>query len=74
MHFKTSYGSVAEAINYPDGIAVLGIMVEVSPEDNPKFESVIQGLAKIHEAGESMRMRTLLGPTLFLRQRRQTRS
>lgn len=54
VHFRTKYGTVAEAAEHPDGIAVLGMFVEVSEEDNPNFESVIHGLAAVHEAGESV--------------------
>lgn len=53
VHFKTVYGSVAEAATKPDGIAVLGIMVEPSYEDNHKFENIIEALKQIEEAGES---------------------
>ncbi|XP_050740226.1 uncharacterized protein LOC127010338 [Eriocheir sinensis] len=49
VHYRTSYGSVAEAANHPDGIAVLGIMLEKTHEDNPKFKNIIEGLAKVVE-------------------------
>ncbi|KAG7169302.1 Carbonic anhydrase 2-like 2 [Homarus americanus] len=49
VHFKSEYGSVAEAVKHEDGLAVLGVLIDVSSEDNNKLVSLIDGLAKIHE-------------------------
>ena len=59
MHYKTSYGSVAEAVKHEDGIAVLGIMLEVSYTENILLNPIIHGLAKIHKAGECERAMTV---------------
>ena len=53
VHFNPKYGSVAEAAENDDGIAVLGIFIEEGPEDNLSFETIIHGLPAVHEAGES---------------------
>lgn len=50
VHYKASYGTVAEAIKFPDGIAVLGIMLEISKEDNHKLAPIIEKLSEVHEA------------------------
>lgn len=52
VHYKTSYGSLAEAIMHEDGLAVLGVMLKVDANNNPKLDSIITGLAQIHEPGE----------------------
>ncbi|MPC15313.1 Carbonic anhydrase 2 [Portunus trituberculatus] len=52
VHWKTSYGSVSESLNFGDGLAVLGIMAEISQKDNPKLQPIIDALANIHEPDE----------------------
>lgn len=43
---------MAEASNFEDGIAVLGVMLESSVEDNPDLNPIIENLVKIRKAGE----------------------
>lgn len=45
------YGSLGEAAVEPAGLAVLGIMFEVSHEDNPVLESLINVLTQVRDPG-----------------------
>ncbi|KAK8394066.1 hypothetical protein O3P69_006338 [Scylla paramamosain] len=65
VHWKTSYGSVTEALNFGDGIAVLGIMAEVTKEDNPKLQPIIEALAKIHEPDEETELHSFVFSSLL---------
>jgi len=44
---RSKYKSPAEAIANPDGLAVLGVFIEVSEEANPEFEKLCKLLDKI---------------------------
>ncbi|XP_063596242.1 carbonic anhydrase 2-like [Penaeus indicus] len=47
VHFKTEYGSLGNAVQYDDGLAVLGIMLLGGLIDNPNLKPIIDGLATI---------------------------
>ncbi|KAK3893617.1 hypothetical protein Pcinc_002570, partial [Petrolisthes cinctipes] len=47
VHFRTDYETVANAVRFSDGLAVLGIFLEISDEDNPNLKSIIDGLPDI---------------------------
>ncbi|XP_066977822.1 uncharacterized protein [Macrobrachium rosenbergii] len=53
VHFKSAYGSLAEALKYADGLAVLGIFFKVDGSDNAKLSNVISGLEKVHTSGNT---------------------
>merc|ERR1712121_554136 len=40
VHWNTRYGSVPNAVQYSDGLAVLGFFYEVSPTDNPNLRDI----------------------------------
>ena len=42
VHWNTKYGSVGEALSKPDGLAVIGIFLEVGEGDHHEFEKVVQ--------------------------------
>jgi len=50
VHFNSKYGTIGEALKYPDGLAVIGIMHKISREDNPNLNPIIESLEKIKEA------------------------
>ncbi|XP_071522340.1 uncharacterized protein [Panulirus ornatus] len=52
VHYNTEYGSVEEAVKYEDGLAVLGIMLVISPTDNPKLDNIIKGLSRVITDGK----------------------
>jgi len=47
VHFKAAYGSVANAITHSDGLAVLGVMFELSDNDNPNMKPLIDVIPSI---------------------------
>jgi len=44
VHWNTKYGTVGEAVQYPDGLAVMGFFYEVSSTDNPKLDPIIAAI------------------------------
>ncbi|KAK4289274.1 hypothetical protein Pmani_037744 [Petrolisthes manimaculis] len=51
VHYRNDYGSLKKAIQYQDGLAVLGVMLQLSSKDNSKLQKVIDGLHNIHKDG-----------------------
>ncbi|XP_066977821.1 uncharacterized protein [Macrobrachium rosenbergii] len=51
VHYNTKYGNVIEALKYDDGLAVLGILMEIGSSNN-KLQHIIDGLAKVKHADE----------------------
>jgi len=54
VHKNTKYDTLAAALGEQDGLAVLGSFYEVSQEDNPYLENIIDICSNITQAGESM--------------------
>lgn len=50
VHYKTSYGSLQEAINYSDGLAVLGVFFLIGSE-NTALKPITDNLLQITETG-----------------------
>ncbi|XP_076312314.1 carbonic anhydrase 1-like isoform X2 [Tachypleus tridentatus] len=46
VHYNSKYDS-SDAINHPDGLAVLGVLFMVSDDDNPNFSTIIDKLSAI---------------------------
>jgi len=65
VHFNTKYGTPGEAVDKPDGLAVLGIFIKVGKE-HPEFAKLIDALGKIHKKGESVTVNPPLCPAAFL--------
>jgi carbonic anhydrase len=38
VHWNTKYGNITNALKFPDGLAVLAILSEISPDDAPAFK------------------------------------
>jgi len=51
VNYKASYGDLGTAVTKPDGLAVLGVMFEVSQTDNAAFTPLVNALANITDAG-----------------------
>jgi len=47
VHFKASYGTLTDAIPQSDGLAVLGVMFELSDNDNPNLKPLIDIIPSI---------------------------
>jgi len=50
VHFKAAYGDIKTAIGKPDGLAVLGVMFEISRTDNPSFTPLVNALTRVQTA------------------------
>jgi len=51
VHYKAEYGDIKNAIGKSDGLAVLGIMFEISQTDNPAFTPLVNALRGVQTAG-----------------------
>ena len=54
VHFKSNYGNVERALQFPDGVAVLAILFEVSSTDNPALAPLVNELPNIAMPGITM--------------------
>lgn len=50
VHFKADYETIGEAIKQKDGLAVLGVMLEVSETDNPALTPLATALLNVTDA------------------------
>lgn len=51
VHYKAEYIDIGTAIGKDDGLAVLGIMFEISQTDNPAFTPIVNALSQVAGAG-----------------------
>jgi len=51
VHFNEAYGQVEAAKRHGDGVAVIGILLQESPHDNPALEPLIAALKLVPYAG-----------------------
>uniref|UniRef100_A0A8B9UX68 Carbonic anhydrase n=1 Tax=Anas zonorhyncha TaxID=75864 RepID=A0A8B9UX68_9AVES len=54
VHYNTKYENFKVALGYPDGLAVLGVFLEVGPRENPYYEEIIKHLQKIQGEDEEV--------------------
>ncbi|XP_077507560.1 carbonic anhydrase 7-like [Amblyomma americanum] len=47
VHMNTRYATDEEAIKHPDGLAVIAVLYQVSPTDNPALASIVGALRKM---------------------------
>ena len=47
MHWNKKYGTPDIAVDKPDGLAVLGLLIEVGDKPHQEFDKVIEALEKI---------------------------
>ena len=59
VHYKTAYGTIANAVSKPDGLAVLGVMFEISQTDNPAFTPLVNALKEISEPSERLMLQNI---------------
>nr|KAG5708213.1 hypothetical protein BaRGS_021147 [Batillaria attramentaria] len=65
VNYAEKYGTLARAMDQPDGLAVLGVLFQVSDQDNPDFVPLADSAQYIHKAGDyqmlqGIRLRSLL--------------
>ncbi|XP_065559545.1 carbonic anhydrase 2-like [Artemia franciscana] len=63
VHRNTKYSSVQDALTQPDGLAVIGVVFELAPDDNPFFEEFYSTFSSITEAESDF---TLTDPATLL--------
>ena len=51
VHYNTRYGSLAEAVSQRDGLAVIGVMIEVSITMFMSFTNSTINICCLHQAG-----------------------
>lgn len=62
---KTKYSSPSEAADKPDGLAVLGMFMEIG-EKHEEFDKVVQALKKIKHKGQTHKFENSLDPAKLL--------
>jgi len=65
VHYNTKYGTPGEAVDKPDGLAVLGMFITEGKE-HPEFAKLIDALRKVHKKGETVTVEEPLDPAGFL--------
>jgi len=56
VHYRASYGSLGEAVKHSDGLAVLGVMYEVSAtenEDTEALDDIVEALTEVVDTDDS---------------------
>ncbi|XP_034942701.1 carbonic anhydrase 2-like [Chelonus insularis] len=56
VFYKKSYGSLAKAVDYFDGLTVLAYFFEVSEEDNPIYNVIVDVLPTIEDVGSTTKL------------------
>merc|ERR1719357_2160532 len=54
VHYNAKYGTIGEALKYKDGLAVIGIMHEISDVDNPSLEPIMKSLDYVNNAKDQV--------------------
>jgi len=55
VHWNKKYGTIADALNYSDGLAVLGFFYEVSTADNGDLKSILDKFADVDNVARKIR-------------------
>ncbi|XP_061414030.1 carbonic anhydrase 14-like isoform X2 [Lethenteron reissneri] len=69
LYNSESYASVAEALGKPQGLAVLGVLLQVGSQEHPAFQKIVDGLRNIKYSNQAtdvgpFEVRSLLPPDL----------
>jgi carbonic anhydrase len=54
VHFNSKYVTIGESLKHADGLAVIGVMHEVSERDNPYLNPIIESLEHIMNAKDQV--------------------
>jgi len=65
VHFNTKYGTAGEALDKPDGLAVLGVFIKEGKE-HPEFAKLMDALGKIKKKGDLTTVDVPVDPDFFL--------
>jgi len=65
VHFNTKYGNLGDAVDKPDGLAVLGMLIKVGTE-HAEFGKLCEVLQDIPRKGDVMALKEAIDPGNFL--------
>jgi len=66
VHYNTKYGSFSEAVDKPDGLAVLGIFLKVGDDSHAEFAKITDLLKDIKKKGDKTQLTVKLDPGRLL--------
>jgi len=65
VHYNTKYGTPGDAVDKPDGLAVLGMFITEGKE-HEEFQKLLEALEKINKKGQTVNVADPLDPGCFL--------
>jgi len=66
VHYNTAYGSFADAVDKPDGLAVLGVFLKVGETSHAEFGKITDMLGSVHKKGDKAQLKADLDPNALL--------
>uniref|UniRef100_H2ZGZ4 Carbonic anhydrase n=1 Tax=Ciona savignyi TaxID=51511 RepID=H2ZGZ4_CIOSA len=66
VHQNTKYASASEALQHPDGMAVLGAFVEITDTKNEAFDAIVENLQNIQDGHTEAEVMGDIHPELLL--------
>eukprot|EP00088_Acartia_fossae_P007257 TRINITY_DN13390_c0_g1_i1.p1 TRINITY_DN13390_c0_g1~~TRINITY_DN13390_c0_g1_i1.p1 ORF type:complete len:268 (+),score=84.47 TRINITY_DN13390_c0_g1_i1:26-805(+) len=66
VHYNTKYADFGEAVDKPDGLAVLGIFLQVGEGEHPEFAKITNMLKNVNKKGDKTELDTELDPAALL--------
>ena len=66
VHYNDKYSSLEDAFDRPDGLLVIAVFLQVTNQDNPRFEKLFGNLKNVKCGGESIKMRESFSLSSFL--------
>jgi len=62
VHYNSKYGDPSNALDKPDGLAVLGMFIKTGWRSHPEFDKLCDNLKLIEMKGESLQLQEYLNP------------
>lgn len=67
VHYnKEKYGSMEEAVKYPDGIAVIGRLIQIGEQEDPEMNKICSLLPFIQHKGQTIEFNDAIDPGKFI--------
>jgi len=66
VHYNTKYGSFGNAVDKPDGLAVLGVFLEVGDSEHAELAKITNGLKDIKKKGKMITINEKIDPNDLL--------
>ncbi|CAG2176897.1 unnamed protein product, partial [Oppiella nova] len=51
VHFNKKYDNISESMHHKDGLAVIGVMFEITRKENPHLDAIIEGVRAVKIEG-----------------------